>query len=182
MTWLHDTSNKVFDVDNRLKVMEEQFTEFTYNTLQAVQSILKKNWVSDIQKETMFGLRFGLCIDTKDPQSEGRIRVYVPSHDSKETVIDALPWAPPISALGGFDDSGVLWVPPAGSKVALMYENGDKGAPYYMGTAWTRDRGPQGSHNWGYGIPEFEQIHDGHRKGHIVEPNDRILRQQFDLT
>ena len=178
MSFLHDAANQVFDLDQRLKAMEEQFTEFTYSTLQAVQSILKKNWVTDIQKETNFGLRFGLCVDTKDPQAEGRIRVYISGGDAKDTAVESLPWTPPISVLGGFDDSGVLWVPPAGSKVALFFENGDKGAPYYIGTAWTRDRGPEavdstkGVRLWGYGVPEFEQIHQGHRKGYLEGKND----------
>ncbi len=172
------STSQLFDIDQRIKVVEETTLELAYNTLQAVRSILAKNWTTDIQKETMYGLRFGLCVDTKDPQAEGRIRVYIVGHDEDSADFESLPWTPPISSLGGFDDSGVLWVPPAGSKVALMFENGDKGAPYYIGTAWTRDRGPEavdsslGTRKWGYGVPEFEQIHNGHRKGYLVGTND----------
>ena len=172
MTGRFAGSSELFDVIQRVKALEENLLEFTHSTLQAVQSILKKNWVTDIQKETMYGLRFGLCVDTKDPQAEGRIRAYIVGHDEDKAPIESLPWIPPVSPFGGFDDSGVLWVPPAGSKVALMFENGDKGSPYYIGTSWDRDRGPEGEHLWGYGVPEFDKIHNTHRKGYLVGKND----------
>lgn len=172
MSWIMDSVMKVFDLDQRLKMMEEQFTDFTYNTLEAVQSHLKKNWGTHVQSEAMFGLRFGLCVDTKDPFAQGRIRVYIASNDKRETPIKGLYWAYPISALGGFDDSGVLWVPPAGSTVALLFGSGDRSNPFYLGTIWNRDRGPEGQQNWDYGVPEYQCIHEGHRKGYWVGPND----------
>jgi hypothetical protein len=41
-----------------------------------------------------------------------------------ETQIDQLPWAHAVSSMGGFDDCGLTWVPPAGSKVVILFENG----------------------------------------------------------
>ena len=99
MSWVMDSLKRVFELDQRVKVMEEQFTEFTYSTLQAVQSHLKKNWGTQSQPESYFGLRFGTCIDTKDPFAQGRIRVYIAGTDQKTTPIKGLYWARPVSAL-----------------------------------------------------------------------------------
>lgn len=78
----------------------------------------------------------------------------------------------PISAMGGFDDSGLNWVPPAGSTIALLFEAGSRASAFYIGTTWQRNRGPQGQHNWGINIPEYYKIWEGHRKGYLVGPND----------
>jgi len=96
----------------------------------------------------------------------------MPSLHKASTPLKSLPWARPISTLGGFDDCGSLWVPPAGSSVAIMFENGSNSVPYYLGTIWNLNRGPEGQNNWGYGIPEYQCIHQGHRKGYFVGAND----------
>lgn len=171
MSWFADSIKKIYDLELRLKAMEEQFDSINYDAAEGVQNQLKKSWVTNVQAETFYGLRIGLCVDTKDPFAQGRIRVYIPSLHSKDTPLKSLPWAYPISSLGGFDDSGALWVPPAGSSVALTFEVGDRESPYYMGTVWGRDRGKP-PHNWNYGIPEYQCIHEGHRKGYLVGPND----------
>lgn len=161
-----------YDLDQRLKTVEEQFLEFSYSTLQAVQSILKKNFVTDIQQQIVFGMRVGMCINTQDPYAEGRIQYFIPGPENKKVPVENLPWAWPISVLGGFDDSGALWVPPAGSHVALVFENGDKGSAYYIGTTWKRDTGPEDEKLWDYTSPEYDNIHKGHRKGYLFGLND----------
>jgi len=171
MKWVNDTLKRVFEIDERLTSVEDTFSEFAYNTLQAVQSALKKNWVLDTQSEALYGLHLALCIDTKDPWAQGRIRFYHPAISPKETPVDSLPWAWPISTLSGFDDSGALWVPPAGSTVCIIFENGDRHLPYYVGTTWTRNRG-EPPHSWNVGVPEYECIHQGHRNGYFVGKND----------
>lgn len=171
MSWVNESVKKVFELEQRLKGVEERFSEFDYNSLQALQSTLKKNWVTDSQPETYFGLRIGLCVDTKDPWGQGRVRFYMPGLRQKNTPVKALPWAWPISVFGGFDDSGSFWVPPAGSAIVILFENGNKESAFYLGTTWNRDRGER-PHNWGYGIPEYDCIHAGHRGGYFVGPND----------
>ena len=172
MTWIKNSVKKVFDVDQRLKSVEEQFTEFSYSTLQAVQSMLKKNWITDVHTEAMYGIRIALCVDTKDPLAQGRVRFWLPGHHNRDMTLSQLPWAWPVSTLGGFDDSGALWVPPAGSHLVLLFEHGDKDSAFYIGTTWTRDRGKSGNHIWGYPIQEYNELHQGHRGGYLVGPDD----------
>jgi hypothetical protein len=151
--------------------MESNFKEFQYSAMQAIQSQLKKSWTTQNQGENYYGLRVGLCVDTKDPFAQGRVRYYLPGMVNKQATLEQLPWAWPISVLGGFDDSGALWVPPAGSAIALLFEVGSRYSAFYIGTVWNRDRSAP-PHDWGYQVPEFDCIHAGHRKGYWVGPND----------
>jgi len=171
MSWIMDAVQMVFDINQRLSGVEEKINEFAWNTLQAVQSQLKKNWILDQQSEALYGARLALCVDTKDPWAQGRVRFYHPGIVNKDSPVEALPWAWPISVLGGFDDSGALWVPPAGSAIVLLFENGSRQVPFYLGTVWNRNRG-EPPHNWNYAVPEYECIHQGHRKGYFTGKND----------
>ena len=95
------------------------------------------------------------CVDTIDPWKQNRVRFFSPLLHNKDMPVKALPFAQPISCFGGFDDSGVTWVPPAGSTLCLTFEKGNRQTPYYLGTTWHRDRGPDGQRNWKYNIEEF---------------------------
>lgn len=110
-----------------------------------------------------------LCIQTVDPLLEGRVRFYHPIFHEPETPIESLPYAKPVSALGGFDDCGLSWVPPAGSTLCIIFENGNRSQPYYIGTSWHRNRGPNGNK---LAIQEYLQVSNGHRGGYLVGPND----------
>lgn len=120
-------------------------------------------------KETSFSRC--LCVETIDPFRENRVRYFHPRLHEPQTKILALPFARPISNMGGWDDCGLNWVPPAGSTLCLVFNNGDRAQAYYLGTTWHRDRGPGGS-KFGYPIREWEAIWKGHRKGYLVGPND----------
>ena len=168
---LVDQQKHIRELEQRLKVLEQQLYDTAQDTRQVLKSALKKNWESEAQSESFHSIRIGLCVDTADPFAQGRVRFYLPGLIKKDTPVESLPWAYPIATLGGFDDCGGFWVPPAGSAIVLIFENGDKSSPYYMGTVWTRDRGEK-PHNWGYGVPEFDQLHSGHRKGYYVGDND----------
>ena len=160
------------NINERLRAIEQRFEELGYSTKRLVQSHIKKNWVIPAQSETLYGMTLALCVDTKDPLSEGRVRFYSPALHSKNSPIKSLPFARPISAMGGFDDSGATWVPPAGATLAIVFENGDRDSPYYLGTIWTRDRGPTGQQNWDYPMQEYAQYHEGHRGGYLVGATD----------
>ena len=163
--------DKINKLEQRIAVLEQQLIDTVQDTKQVIVSALKKNWVTDVQNEAFHSTRIGLCVATDDPFAQGRIQFYLPGLVDKDTPVGGLPWAYPIADFGGFDDSGGFWVPPAGSAVALVFENGDKSSPYYIGTVWNRDRG-EAPHNWGYGIPEFDKIHAGHRTGYYVGDNE----------
>lgn len=124
--------------------------------------------------ETLFGLQLATVVDTLDPLKKGRVRYYTPFLDERETPVEGLPWASPISSFGGFDDSGSPWVPPAGSKVAILFHNGNRNSAYYIGTIWSSHRGADGDHLsfWdNYPIPEYTCLWDGRRGGYLVGDN-----------
>lgn len=165
-------SNLAVQIEKRLKVLEEQYSEIETYIPSIIQSEYKKKLKIRPQAETLFGLYTALCIDTIDPWKQNRVRFFSPLLTKPNTAVKALPFATAISSAGGFDDCGQCWVPPAGSTLCIMFENGSKDAPFYLGTTWHRDRGPDGAHNWGYNIDEYYKIHEGNRKGYLVGPND----------
>lgn len=123
------------------------------------------------QAQAKFGFYVGLCVETKDIWKQNRIRWFSPIFNHPGQLYDELPWAHCVSPMGGFDDSGLTWVPPAGSTVAIMFENGHITSPYYLGTIWHRDRGVNPP-NFGCPMEEYEQLWDGKRDGYLVGPND----------
>lgn len=166
------------DYETRLRAIENRFSSFIYNTSAIVQSALGGGGPKVfVQEETLNGIYLAFCIDTIDVWKMNRIRFFCPFIHNPYRPLKEFPWAYPISSMGGFDDCGLNWVPPAGSTVAIMFENGDRNAPYYLGTVWHRNRGPQGKHNWLYssmGGPESEynKVYEGKRKGYLVGAND----------
>jgi len=117
-----------------------------------------------------------LCVDTVDPYHNNRIRFYYPMFDEPDSKVGGLPYAVPISALGGFDDCGVNWVPPAGSRVVLLFEHGNRRTPFYLGTTWTSDRGEE--MDFGHPVPEYERLYRPNRKnGYLV--GDKTGRQSY---
>jgi len=141
------------------------------------------------------GVHLALCVDTRDPLKQNRVKFFspvlhipitggetvIPGADdapdrrlSVVTKISELDWAYPISSMGGFDDCGLTWVPPPGSTVCLIFQHGSPDAAFYIGTTWHRDRGPVGDHleQWNYDIPEYNKIFEGHRSGYMVGAND----------
>lgn len=153
------------DIEKELNSLREEIFNLNEFKLKTENKLL-------MQSETIFGMFTALCVDTVDPWKQNRVRFFSPFLHRPDTPINALPFAFPISAAGGFDDCGMTWVPPAGSTVAIVFESGSRNAPYYIGTTWHRDRGPDGKHNWGFNIDEYYKIHEGHRKGFLIGPND----------
>jgi len=164
-------------IDLRLRAIETRFGNMRYETKSVVQSVLNDGMKVFVQEETLHGIYLAFCIDTIDIWKMNRIRFFCPFLHNPKRPLKEFPWAYPISSMGGIDDCGLNWIPPAGSTVAIMFENGDRNAPYYLGTVWHRNRGPQGRHNWLYssmGGPdsEYKKIYEGKRKGYLVGAND----------
>ena len=157
----------------RVRGIQDKFHGMRYDMRQIAQSEVKKRWKIQPQAETFFGLYTALCIDTLDPWKSNRVRFFSPLLNEPDTQIKSLDWAWPISSMGGFDDCGLNWVPPAGSTLVISFERGSRSSPYYHGTTWTRTRkGVEGARSFGYNIEEFYKIHEGHRSGYLVGPND----------
>ncbi|NBT57205.1 hypothetical protein EBT16_00315 [bacterium] len=151
-------------LEQRLAQVEERFSEMGYAVVGLVKSEIKSDWKVPAQQETIYGMHTAICIDTIDPWKQGRVRYFSPLQHMQEAAVKSLPWAYPISNQGGFDDCGCTWVPPAGSKLCLIFEAGNRQWPYYLGTTWDRDR----TGGWNYPVPEYEKIHRGHRGGYLV--------------
>lgn len=165
-------TDSISNHEERLKAIESRFQNLGYDMRKIVVSETNKRFKIAPQSESFYGLFTALCIETRDTEKQNRVRFFSPLFSEPETPIDALDWAYPISAAGGFDDCGLNWIPPAGSTLAITFENGSRTSPCYMGTLWHRDRGPDGNHNWGYNIQEYLEIHEGHRLGYNVGLND----------
>jgi hypothetical protein len=166
------TCNQLKAVENRIKTIESQMGGMIYDMREVVRGEITANGTVIDQSQMQYGLYTGLCIDTVDIWKQNRIRFYSPLFHTPEMKVEQLPWANAVSNMGGFDDCGMTWVPPAGSTVCIMFENGNRSAPYYIGTTWHRNRGPDGKHVWGYNIDEYYKIWEGKRRGYLVGPDD----------
>ena len=155
-------------VEQRLAQMEERFSEMGYGLRGLVQSEISTNWHTPAQEETIYGMHTAICIDTVDIYKQGRVRYFSPLQHTPNAQLESLPWAWPIANQGGFDDCGGVWVPPAGSKLCLIFEAGNRQWPYYLGTTWDRDR----AEGWDIAIKEYEKIHRGHRGGYLLGPQE----------
>ena len=164
--------DKIEEQEQRLKKLESRFSELGYDMTALVQSEFKKKWKIPSQFETHYGMLTALCIDTIDPWKQNKVRWFNPLFHSPDLTVKALPWAYPISSMGGFDDCGLNWVPPAGSTLCIIFENGARQTPYYMGTTWHRDRGPAGQEKFKFNIDEYFKIHQGKRDGYLAGAND----------
>ncbi len=165
-------SKIVNELMQRISKLEERLYDMSFDMKTVAQTEVKKTYRIDPQANALIGIYNALCVDTVDPWKQGRVRFYSPLLNAADTDVTATSWAYPISSMGGFDDSGLTWVPPAGSMLCLIFEGGNRDSPYYLGTTWNRDRGPTGGFNFDYPVEEFYNIHSGHRKGYLVGPND----------
>jgi hypothetical protein len=158
-------------LNDRVKVLEEKFREMGYTTKRIVQSEIANSYTVDAQAETMYGMQLGLCISTIDPLKQNRVRFYHPAIHRPHIPMKALPFAYPISAgFPGFDDCGVCWVPPAGTAVCLIFQNGHRDSPYYFGSIWNRNRGNPPT--WAYPVQEYQDIWAGTRFGYLIGKNN----------
>jgi len=149
--------------EKRLRYIEGKLADLSRETQNIVTSKEKKKFKFVQQAETLFGMHLAICVDTLDPLKQNRVRFYSPLITDPETPLLGLPFARPVSSMGGFDDCGLNWVPPAGSTVCLVFSSGERRAPYYLGTTWHRKQE-------GFGIPvkEYERWYEPHRGGYLL--------------
>ena len=154
---------------DRIKYLEEVVNNLGYVN----KASKKRRFKSRRTPNIMYGLTRALCIETVDPWKENRVRFYHPILHDPEAPILSLPFAAPVSSMGGFDDCGLNWVPPAGSTLVVFFEGGSRDAAFYIGTTWHRDRGSGGSKLLDvFPNREYESIYRGHRTGYLVGPDD----------
>jgi len=159
------------DLQQRLATMEERFREMGYTTKRIVQSEIAGSYTLDAQAETMYGLQLGLCVSTIDPLKMNRVRYFHPGIHRPDIPLKAMPFAYPTSTgFPSFDDSGVCWVPPAGTALVLLYQNGNRDSAFYIGSIWNRNRGNPPT--WAYPVQEYEEVWKGTRTGYLVGSDD----------
>jgi len=162
------------EFETRLRACEERLADQVYDTTGLIDSEFKRRDRKEMHRSMEFSTYKAWVVDTLDSRRQARVRYYSPYLHEPKTPICNLPWASAISTLPGFDDSGSVWIPPAGSTIMLIYEAGGSHNAYYIGTIWNRYRGSDGNNVWNplIPIPEYDAIHSGHRKGYFIGPND----------
>ncbi len=164
-----DQSALIENLLERIHSLETTVTAIGYDA----KASKKRRFISKRQANTLQTITRALCVETIDPRKQNRIRFYHPLLHDPKTPLFTLPFASPCSAMGGFDDCGLSWVPPAGSTVYLFHESGQREAPIYLGTGWHKDRGPNGQDLLNvYPSREYQNIYQGHRKGYLIGPDD----------
>lgn len=158
-------------LERRLNYLEARLGNAGYEMKGIARAELTAGATLVEQAEMQFGMYTALCVDTIDIWKQNKVRFYSPLFHKPDRPIKELPWASPISSMGGFDDCGLTWIPPAGSTVCIVFENGNRASPFYIGTTWHRNRGPA-PHNWGINVEEYQKIWEGTRNGYMVGPDD----------
>jgi len=153
----------------RLRYLEDVVNTIGYTN----KASRKRRFKSRRTPNIMYGLTRALCIETIDPWKENRVRFYHPVLHGPDVPVLSLPFAAPVSNMGGFDDCGMSWVPPAGSTLVIFFEGGSRDAAFYIGTTWHRNRGTGGRKLLNvFPNREYESVYRGHRKGYLVGPDD----------
>jgi hypothetical protein len=159
---------------NAVNELRERFAELGYNSQRIVETSVKRSFKIEAQSNTMDFPIVAYCVSTLDPLSLNRVRVYHPLLCKPECKIKDLPFARNCTNTGGFDDAGGCWVPPAGSSVVVICENGDRQMPIVIGTVWRKNRG-QNASLFPYPIEEFYKLwrNDNYRGlGYLVGKTD----------
>jgi hypothetical protein len=158
-------------MEERLKTMEEKFAELGYNHQRLVETTVKRQYKVEQQPQTLWAPCIGYVIETIDPHKLNRVRFFSPFLHEANSKISELPFARHVSPFGGHDDCGVTWVPPAGSTIVVVHENGDRNAPMYLGTTYHADRGADGNF-FPYPISEFQKLYCDRGEGYLVGEMD----------
>lgn len=176
--------SEIDQLKESIKKLEKKFQAL--NLQKAFAKFFRNRSKADRQRDAYRGVNLALCIDTRDPLKKHRVRFYSPILHQPETEVSQLDWAWPNSAMGGFDDMGLSWVPPAGSTLCLLFQNASPDQAIYIGTTWQGNRGVVDSqevnYRWGYEIPEYRKLYKGHRGGYMVGPDDESQVFPHDNT
>ena len=120
------------------------------------------------------GLRPGIVVDDKDPETSGHLRVRVSAfygHPDEDEIIedDELPWAKPCFPACG-DGLGIMAVPSIGAEVWVGLEGGDLEAPVWMGGMFPTSQVPA----------EFSGAYNDGPKAYIIKtPNGHIFQMRY---
>lgn len=127
--------------------------------------------VADLVKRAesrYFGKYRGLVVDTKDPESLGRLKLRVPGIFGEKVVTG---WAMPCTPYGGESDEGLFFLPGEGAGVWVEFEEGDLEFPIWTGTYWTKPKGKSE-------LPRPNEIKSGETSDTLAEkPQSPVTRK-----
>ena len=118
--------SQITALERRIMQLENKANNSNYEMQEVIRNELKSSINIIEQAETQFGMYTALCIETIDIWKQNKIRFYSPLFHRPDRPIKEFPWADAISSMEGFDDSGLTWIPPAGSTVCIAFENGNR--------------------------------------------------------
>ena len=119
------------DLERRIKTLEERLASSATSMTSVAQSVFQKSFRIDVQPPQQNGIYKALCVQTIDPLKVNAVQFYNPLWSDPDTTVDQLPYARAISSLGGFDDSGVNWIPPLVQHL-LLYVKQEIGIPFII--------------------------------------------------
>ncbi len=157
---LDELKEKLFSLERERGNIPKSLTPFKRNEKAAARAH-GRAWVP----MPLYGVHLGVCVETRDPWKMGRIMVYCPVIHNLKNKIDnlsesSLTWASPCSSFGAIDDVGATFVPPEGSAVVLIFENGHRDSIYYLGSTWVPKKSSPGNDSYA-----FNPQREGHRWG-----------------
>jgi hypothetical protein len=88
---------------------------------------------NDGDANVILGMQIGTVTDNADPEGRYRVQIEIPALLDGGATTD---WTPPIGTMGGGAARGGFVVPSIGSKVAVLFHNGDLDSPYYLCGPW----------------------------------------------
>lgn len=166
--------NSIQELFQAVNELKERFSELGYASKHLVETSIKRSFKVEAQSQTLYAPLVGYCVSTLDPLALNRVRVFHPLLCKPDVKVKGLPFARNCTNTGGFDDAGGCWVPPAGSSVLIVCENGDRQMPIVIGTVWRKNRGPNASY-FPYPIQEFYSLwkNDNYRgDGYLIGKTD----------
>jgi hypothetical protein len=115
----------------------------------------------------------GVCVDNKDPDEQGKIRVLVPQVGGNKPLGR---WAWPRPPWGG-RNSGFLVVPDINDPVEVVFRNGDPSYPKYSGGSWPNVKGndnftPTGAYVDGEPLVRIFRTKSGHELSFSDDPDN----------
>lgn len=143
----------------------KSFKEIIDSIIRAISELQDK--ITRIEHKK-FGLYKAIVVDNEDPQNLGRIKVRIPRVMGKSSI-----WAFPSIPFGG-NNCGFFMLPPKGSFVRILFENGNSNYPVWIGGWWAKksDNVPQEFSKGTYGII----TPDGHQL--LVKENDICIKHK----
>jgi hypothetical protein len=164
-------SSDIAELEKRLNAMEQHIAVLENHAQTNKQDKVDNKYKISVQATTLNAPIIAYCVDTIDPQKLQRIRFFSPFLHEPNTEIGKLPFARHVSSMGGHDDCGLVWVPPAGSTVVIVHEHGDRESPLYLGTTYHSNRGADGN-LFPFPINEFQELYCDRGEGYLVGDTD----------